>query len=362
MAYYNRWPAYVPVAKRRENARKEMEKLRKKGMVIEPVEAFKGQKMARTFWGESWCKHLEKFSDYANRLPRGRTYARNGSVCHLEIAKGEVKAIVSGTSLYHIHIKIKPLEKTRWNQVKKACAGQIGSMLELLQGRFSNHVMEIVTDPKSGLFPSPREINLACDCPDWAALCKHLAAVLYGIGKRLDEKPKLLFLLRGVDHEELVDADLDVQAATNKKSTRRRIGDQDLGAIFDVDIDVAPKPKKRGSAPKKKAPTKLKGTKPKVVKKRAVKKRSVTKSRPKKATSQTRRFTGTAASVKRLREHYALTTAEFARLVGVSQQSIVNWENQHGKLNLQQRSREALEKASGLTPQQVKRRLARSTI
>ncbi len=357
MAYYGGWRPYVPVAKRRAKAEKEMDKLRKKGQRIEPVPAFKGRKMAKTFWGASWCEHLEKFSDYENRLPRGRTYVRNGSVCHLEINQGEVKAIVSGSDLYHIHIKIKPLPKTRWNQVKKACAGQIGSMLELLQGRFSSHVMQIVTDPKRGLFPKPSEIQLACDCPDWAGLCKHLAAVLYGVGARLDEKPELLFLLRGVDHQELVDTELDVKAATKKKSGRRRIAAQDLGAIFDVDIDAASKPAKKQraatktSASKKRAPVKkrtvVKARKPQVIKKRAAKK----------AGSQTPTFTGTAASIRKLRKHFAMTTAEFAQLLGVSQASVINWERRSGKLNLQHRSRQALEVAARLTAGQARKRL-----
>ncbi len=360
MAYYGGWRPYVSVAKRRARAEKEMDKLRKKGQRIEPIPAFKGRKMAKTFWGESWCEHLEKFSDYENRLPRGRTYVRNGSVCHLEINEGEVKAIVSGSDLYHIHIKIKPLPKTRWAQVKKACAGQIGSMLELLQGRFSSHVMQIVTDPKRGLFPKPSEIQLACDCPDWAALCKHLAAVLYGVGARLDEKPELLFLLRGVDHQELVDTELDVKAATKKKSSRRRIAAQDLGTIFDVDIDATPKPAPKKRAARQTTASRKRGhgnKKPIVVKSRkpqTIKKRVANTTGP-----QTPTFTGTAASVRKLRKYFAMTTSEFARLLGVSQASVINWERQqYGKLNLQKRSREALEEAAQLTVGQARKRLA----
>ncbi len=161
---YGEWAPYVPVAKRRAKAAREVNRLRKKGMKIEPIEV-QGRKIARTFWGEAWCSHLEQFSDYANRLPRGRTYVRNGSVCHLAISKGKVEAIVSGSSLYKINIKITPLPATKWKTVRKQCAGQIGSMLELLQGRFSDNVMAIVTDKNNGLFPGPSEINLSCDCP-----------------------------------------------------------------------------------------------------------------------------------------------------------------------------------------------------
>ncbi|HEX22787.1 MAG TPA: hypothetical protein ENH21_05090, partial [Chromatiales bacterium] len=222
MAYggYGGWSKYVPVAKRRAKAVKAMQKLSKKGQKIEPIKT-EGRKIARTFWGEAWCDHLEKFSDYANRLPRGRTYVRNGSVCHLAISKGKIEAIVSGSELYNIDIDITPLSARKWKKVRDQCAGQIGSILELLQGRFSDNVMKIVTDPKNGLFPQPREIKLACDCPDWAEMCKHIAAVLYGVGARLDHQPELLFLLRNVDQDALISAELDVASATSGKGKRR---------------------------------------------------------------------------------------------------------------------------------------------
>ncbi|MEJ2692026.1 MAG: SWIM zinc finger family protein, partial [Candidatus Thiodiazotropha sp.] len=235
MSYYE-WTPYVPVAKRRANAAKEIKKLIKKGMKIEPVEV-QGRKIARTFWGDAWCSHLEKFSDYANRLPRGRTYVRNGSVCHLAISKGRVEAIVSGSELYRIAIDITPLTARKWKKLRNQCAGQIGSMLELLQGRFSDNVMQTVTDPDKGLFPKPSEIKLACDCPDWAGMCKHIAAVLYGVGARLDHQPELLFLLRNVDHEELISAELNVQAATAAKGKRQRLAEADLSGLFGVEME-----------------------------------------------------------------------------------------------------------------------------
>ena len=160
------WRPYVPVAVRRTRALKKMEKLRKKGLAVKPVE-IEGRKIARTFWGEAWCNHLESFSDYENRLPRGRTYARNGSVCHLDIAKGEVYAMVSGAELYTVKVSIKTLSRNKWKDVKNRCSGQIGSLLELLQGKLSKNVMSVVTDRKKGLFPLPGEISLNCSCPDW---------------------------------------------------------------------------------------------------------------------------------------------------------------------------------------------------
>jgi len=240
MAWYGYgWRPYVPVSTRRAQARKKMDALRKKGVDIQPV-VIEGRKIARTFWGEAWCEHLESFSDYANRLPRGRTYVRNGSVCHLEIKQGEILAKVSGSELYNLHIQIKTLPAKKWSAIKERCAGQVGSLLELLQGKLSDHVMQVVTDRNEGLFPLPGEISLKCSCPDWAVMCKHVAAVLYGVGARLDQQPELLFKLRGVDHEELIAADAEaaVSAATSRGTSKRLEGGA-LADVFGIDLDTS---------------------------------------------------------------------------------------------------------------------------
>lgn len=329
---YGEWAPYVSVAQRRANAAKEMKKLSKKGMKIEPIEV-QGRKIARTFWGEAWCNHLEQFSDYENRLPRGRTYVRNGSVCHLAISKGKVEAIVSGSELYKININITPLPANKWKTVRKQCAGQIGSMLELLQGHFSDNVMGIVTDQNKGLFPNPSDIKLACDCPDWAEMCKHIAAVLYGVGVRLDHQPELLFLLRNVDHEELITAELDIQSSTSKKGKRRRLAGADLSDVFGVDMEEPVNPSRKKSAKKK---AKIKTT-------------------PKKKKT----FTPTAAAVARLRKQFGMNVSQFAKLVGVTPPTVSNWENGSGKLNLRQRTMDVLTQAAELTPEQAMRKSKR---
>jgi uncharacterized Zn finger protein len=232
------WKPYVPVAERRRKALRKMESLRKKGADIQPVE-IDGRKIAKSFWGEAWCTHLEAYSDFSNRLPRGRTYVRNGSVCHLAVAKGRIDAKVSGSELYSVKVSIKTLPGKKWHAIKGRCSGQIGSLLELLQGKLSDHVMQIVTDRGDGLFPSPQEISFECSCPDWASMCKHVAAVLYGVGARLDTKPELLFTLRGVDHEELIAADAEkaVTAATSRGKSKR-LAAADIGAVFGIELDA----------------------------------------------------------------------------------------------------------------------------
>lgn len=246
---YDEWPPYVSVAERRRKAKREMQRLRKKGLDVQPIE-IEGRKIARTFWGQAWCDHLESFSDYENRLPRGRTYVRNGSVCHLDIGNGKVTAFVSGSEIYETDVKIDRLAKKKWNKVKSRCAGQIGSLLELLQGKLSENVMAVVTDRENGLFPSPGEIHFDCDCPDWATMCKHVAAVLYGVGARLDEKPELLFRLRGVDHEELVatEADTAVSSATRRGGKRRTLAADELSGVFGIDLDAGPETEEASAA------------------------------------------------------------------------------------------------------------------
>ncbi|MEW6746740.1 MAG: SWIM zinc finger family protein [Planctomycetota bacterium] len=197
------WRPYVPVAERRRKAEREMAKLRKKGHRVSPV-VIEGRTIAQTFWGKAWCDNLERYSDFENRLPRGRTYVRNGSVVDLQIAPGEVMALVSGSEIYKVAVKVSAIPKARWTSVCTDCAGAIDSLVELLQGRFSKGVMERICQQKTGLFPAPREIEFSCSCPDWASMCKHVAAVLYGVGARLDEQPELLFRLRKVDEKDLI--------------------------------------------------------------------------------------------------------------------------------------------------------------
>ena len=242
MYYDDRWKPYVPVAKRRAQAARKAAKLVKKGQTLSPV-VIDGRAIAKTFWGKSWCDNLERYSDYSNRLPRGRTYARNGSVIDLQIAPGAVTALVSGSDIYQIEVKVTAVPKALWSAVCKDCAGAIDSLVELLQGRFSTSVMARMCQEKSGLFPSPGEIKFTCSCPDWASMCKHVAAVLYGIGARLDEKPDLLFALRRVNHQDLI-------AKASKGLPQKRKGPAagkvldtgDLSDIFGIEMaqDVKP--------------------------------------------------------------------------------------------------------------------------
>ena len=277
--YESDWPPYVPVAERRRRAAQKVAKMNKSGQQVSPVEIV-GRKIATTFWGDAWCANLEAYSDYSNRLPRGRTYVRNGSVIDLQIAAGQGRALVSGTDLYTIDIKIKPLPKKKWTAIKGRCAGQIDSLVELLQGSISKSVMEIVTRKGEGLFPSPREISLSCSCPDWATMCKHVAATLYGVGARLDHEPELLFTLRGVDPTEMVEAAIDQPTHVGEARKGRLLEIDELSSVFGVEIDmdgVSPDESSIPSAPTKKAAPRKPTTKKKAAKKATTDKKTTSK-------------------------------------------------------------------------------------
>lgn len=249
---------YVPVAQKRANAIKHAAHVAKKqGRQPAPV-MLEGKKIATTFWGKAWCDNLTAYSDYSNRLPRGATYVRNGSVVDLVIKPRLIEAIVAGSETYKIKIEIDSLAKPTWKKIKQDCSTSIDSLLDLLAGRFSDGVMQRLTQKKEGLFPSPREIKMQCSCPDWSDCCKHLAAVMYGVGARLDKQPELLFQLRDVDHQELV---TQAVAEGNLDKELSRAGDstlvgEDLGAIFGIELD-APEPV---PSPKSKAPRKSTAT------------------------------------------------------------------------------------------------------
>jgi uncharacterized Zn finger protein len=236
MSYYFEWRPYVSVGEKRRNAERELAKLRKRGQCVAPVR-IEGRAIAKSFWGQAWCANLERYSDYENRLPRGRSYVRNGFVVDLQVAKGEITAMVAGSELYKIKVSIAPVVKARWKSICRDCAGSIDSLVELLQGRLAEGVMDRVCRKGDGLFPAPGEIKLACSCQDWADMCKHVSAVLYGVGARLDEKPELLFVLRGVDETELIArAGQDLPLPQTAPGTAKVLVGSDVAALFGLEM------------------------------------------------------------------------------------------------------------------------------
>lgn len=316
------WGRYVPVSERRQKAKNKMEKLKKQGRTIEPIE-IEGKLISTKFWGKKWCEHLNTFADYDNRLSRGKTYVRNGSICHLSIEEGKCEAYVSGSELYSVTLHFKPLAKSIWEKILDACRGKVGSLLELLQGKLSDHVMEIVTSHENGLFPKNKEITFSCSCPDWADMCKHVAAVCYGIGHRLDTHPELLFKLRGVDPSALISSKLIIDTEVAESAFELT----DLGSIFGIDLEaevqVNPVAPKLESQPKK--------VEQKVIKAKKNGKEAL----------DPENLTGN--KLKAYRKKKQLTVLEFARLLNVTSASIYRWEgNGDDILKLNGQSKEAI--------------------
>lgn len=359
MSFYGFAP-YVPVAVRRAKALKHLEKLKKKGLKVQPVQ-LSGRKIADSFWGKGWCEHMESFGDYANRLPRGRTYVRNGSVCHLEIQSGGITAIVSGSVLYNVTITVSPLKKKNWTAVKSACSGRIGSLIDLLRGKLDRGVMEVVAHRTEGLFPLPGEMKFDCDCPDWADMCKHVAAVLYGVGARLDHSPEMLFVLRGVNHEELVDVSAAIAGAAAAGTSRRRIAASGLADVFGIEMaETAADPPQSAHVGRPVKPEATPGRRPCA---KQSEKAAVPAEKPrKKAAAAAARKSGksskkaylpdplTGSIMHAWRSSLNETQAVFAERLGVTAASISQWEKKGKRaIGVQARTLSALRRAWEIT-------------
>ena len=252
---YSLFPTSKSKGERMADAAKKQKALEKKGVKLSPV-VLEGFALATTFWGKAWCKNIESYHDYANRLPRGRSYLRSRSVIDLQIAPGIVRAQVMGSSLYRVEIAIQPVDQWHWASLCAACAGKIGSLVALLRGTLSGEVMEVMTRPGGGLFPQPAEIAFRCSCPDGASMCKHVAAAMYGIGSRLDTQPELLFLLRGADSADLIASAGDAPVASAALGEGEALGADELADVFGVELEesaapAAAVPKKPRGRPKK---------------------------------------------------------------------------------------------------------------
>jgi len=241
MRYWG-YPEYVTVAEKKARAARKLKELSKKNPNMKPV-VIEGSKIARTWWGKAWNLNLEQYADYSNRIGRGRNYLRHGAVLDLQIEPGEVNALVQGSRSkpYSVCIKIQTLKKEIWRNIKTACEDTLESFHELLAGKFPKALGEIFTSRDTGMFPAPIEIKFSCSCPDWANMCKHVASVLYGVGARLDEDPKIFFRLRDAEIGELIKqtvadrAEKLLEKAGRKSS--RIIEDGDISSVFGIDLE-----------------------------------------------------------------------------------------------------------------------------
>lgn len=222
--------------KKRSAASRKKEKA--KGKILEPV-IINGRAIVNKWWGKAWCDNLERYADYESRLDRGKRYVRTGAVIDLKIQKGKILARVQGTrkTPYKVEIRISPLSEEKCQSIIARCGRKLENLEALLDGNFPEEMQELFQG-KDGLFPTPREISFSCSCPDWALLCKHVAAALYGVGVRLDEQPLLFFELRGIDVGRFIDVTIagkvEAMLANEGKASSRIIGDEDARGLFGV--------------------------------------------------------------------------------------------------------------------------------
>jgi len=310
-----------------QQGQKKLKKLQAGGLEIEPLgEILHRTKIAESFWGRAWCRHLESFSDYSNRLPRGRSYLRQGAVLHLTISHCKIHALVQGSNLYEQTISIAPLPPKKWEAIQARCRGKISSLIELLQGRLSDEIMAVVTDHETGIFPSSKEIRFDCSCPDWADMCKHIAAVLYGVGVKLDQSPELLFRLRGVNVQDLIAAPDPAGLLANSPDSggRRRLASADVADVFGIEVEDVP----LDSPPLQPQSSKVE-CRPSASKKRPASEKSSVKPRRKKDAS-----IPAGATLRDLRKRLKLSTASLAVLLNVSPQALHNWERKKGPFEI----------------------------
>lgn len=242
MADWGEYPRYVAVAERRARNDAQLARLRKQHPQVSPV-VIQGRKLARTWWGQAWNDNLESYQDLRYRLDRGRSYVRHGAVLDLRLEPGRVHALVQGSrnDPYEVSIAIEPLPAAVWQGLVRDAQGRLNSLADLAGGRFPRDLADLFTARGKGLFPAPKEIRMQCSCPDYATLCKHLAATLYGVGSRLDEDPTRFFVLRQVEVADLVTAAVSERSREllekAEKESKRALGGGDLGELFGIDLE-----------------------------------------------------------------------------------------------------------------------------
>ncbi len=333
MSYFSRsfFPRQMTKYEKAAKAEKTIKRLTKKGAVLSPVSEFSGR-IAKTFWGKAWCDNIESYRDFAYRLERGRSYVRSGAVIDLKLSAGIVEALVigSGSRPYSVGIDIASMEKGKWDSLVKRAAGKISSLVALSQGELPDELLADFCNHDTGLFPKPAEIKFSCSCPDGAYCCKHVAAVLYGIGRRLDESPELFFTMRGIDPKNIVTEDVVDTLVSDSTS---ELAESDLGDVFGIELDDVEVPK-----PADPEPVDPKPVDPTPASQKPVKKATVRRSNAKRQDVRPTEIKGPdvkradaplsedkyadAELVKSIRTRLGLSQSAFARKLGTYQVEI----------------------------------------
>ena len=213
-----------------------------KSEIREPI-IIEGRTISSSWWGKAWCDNIDIYADFDNRLPRGRNYVRSGCVVDLKIEYGVIKALVVGSrpKPYRVQIDIKPFSDNEVKAFEDKCRNNFESVEDFINGRFPDSFQEYFTSSSLNLFPKVKEMKFSCSCPDWAVLCKHVAAVLYGIGRKLDDDPMLLLRLRRIDtasfSEKIVNREAEKLALSSSISLPpgRAMDMEEASLLFSVD-------------------------------------------------------------------------------------------------------------------------------
>ena len=219
----------LSLSERRKLSEKEKKRLMEEGIDLNPLEVKPREKITKKFWGKLWYQYLSAFEDLDYRLLEGRKLVSANSLLNLVTEELSLKGLVFDQDSYQVQIKFEPLSEEQKNTFSSEVTENVGSLLSLLEGKFSDEMCERITEESSGLFPSLGEIHFDCPCMDYADLCKHSAACLIGLAKRFDENPDLFFKLRGLSPEDLL---------TQEKGEKLvDIDEEEVSKLFDIDLE-----------------------------------------------------------------------------------------------------------------------------
>ncbi len=197
------------------------------------IKAKGGSKLGgERWWAKRWIATLESFNLGA-RLSRGRSYARSGQVLSVDIAPGLVNAKVQGSRArpYKVTLQLAPLSSAAWERVITELAGRAIFLAKLLAGEMPADIEEVFKAAGTPLFPTTsRDLTTDCSCPDWSNPCKHIAAVYYLLGEEFDRDPFLIFALRGLPREALLDRLRTVAGTMESTAPTRDITPEPLSA------------------------------------------------------------------------------------------------------------------------------------
>lgn len=195
-------------------ARRELIELKSAGEEVRPVVGTT-RKLAAHFWGSAWMKHLALCESGGWSLSAGRTLLRHGCVLDLQLEAGLIRARVMEERLHDVEIALDPLDGERLEELRTICSGKIDSLVPLLEGTLDDALLATLCNAETGLLPEPGAWHMSCTCPDWSEPCPHAAAAIYAAGILIDAEPSLLFRLRQVSPEDLLQSPAEKAAESD---------------------------------------------------------------------------------------------------------------------------------------------------